>query len=168
MTVLQKESPEQILSEAIASAKELVVGLRKTAYNKKDLFAELDEAIERSGMVQATSKFIIGRHIEKPYLNRITAKGLYEQVVLLTNISQLGYLVLVKALLEGYADESAIRRFRGVVLFKGGPRLTASQVMPDLSDLELRGVLQCQEAAFFRMASEVRERILEQYRGTHG
>jgi hypothetical protein len=172
MTVLQKESPQKVIREATERATAQADEVRKVAYAKTVLFDELTESIQKSSILRATSRFIVGRHIEKPWLNGITAKGRYDDVLDLIDASQMAYLDLVEALIAGKHPETAQKDFAGVVLFQpsagGEPVLLASMRMPDLSDLELSGVLQSQEGAFFRMASEVDERVLEQYRGTHG
>ncbi len=172
MSVLQPESAEQILREATARAVRQANLLRSKAYNKTDLFAELIESINTGGMLRSTSRFIVGKHIESPYLNSITSKGLYESVLDLVDESQRAYLRLVDSLTRGENQERAVKAFRSVVLFKqtadGKEALVATLRMPALEGLEVNGVLQSQEAGFFRMASEVDERVLEQYRGTHG
>jgi hypothetical protein len=172
MTVLQKESPQDIIREATEKASRQAAQVVRIAYNKTEMFKELTESIRKSGILRATSRFIVGKHIEKPFLNGITAKGRYEDVLDLVDVSQKAYLTLVERLIAGAHKETAQKDFAGVVLFKpsagGEPVTLASMRMPDLTELELRGVLQSQEAAFFRMASEVDERVLEQYRGTHG
>lgn len=172
MTVLQKESPQDIIREATEKATRQAAQVVRVAYAKTEMFEELTESIRMSSILRATSRFIVGRHIEKPFLNGITAKGEYEHTLDLVDESQVAYLELVKALIAGKHPETAKRDFAGVVLFKptagGEPVTLASMRMPSLTELELRGVLQAQEAAFFRMAAEVDERVLEQYRGTHG
>lgn len=172
MTVLQKESPQDIIREATEKAAQQAAQVVRIAYNKTEMFKELTESIRMSSILRATSRFIVGKHIEKPFLDGITAKGRYDDVLDLVDASQKAYLTLVEGLIAGAHKETAQKSFAGVVLFKpsagGEPVTLASMRMPDLTELELRGVLQSQEAAFFRMASEVDERVLEQYRGTHG
>ena len=167
MSVLQKESPEDIVREASAKAVSQASLVISSAYNKQELFEELQTSVRMGGMLRTTSRFIVGKHIEKPFLNRISAKGLYEYTLTLTDYSQMAYLRLVDRLIKGDNQEEAIKVFRSIVFASDGG-LVAKKVMPDLDEMELRGVLQCQEAAFFRMASEINERVLEQYRGTHG
>lgn len=173
MSVLQQESAEQILREAIEKALRQADLLRRKAYNKRELFEELVHSINTGGMLRSTSRFIVGKHIEAPYLNSIVSKGLYESVLDFTDNAQRGYLSLVQDLANGENQEKCIKAFRGLVVFaytegKGQKGIIVKIAMPTLTDLEANGVLQCQEAGFFRMAAEVDERVLDQYRDTHG
>lgn len=172
MSVLQNESPDEIVREATAKAVEQASKLPSQAYNKTELFRELRESVAGSSILRATSRFIVGKHIEKPFLNGITAKNLYEDVLDLVDESQVAYLDLVEALVAGGNEARAKKTFSEMVVFRptegGAKRVIAKLRMPSLSELEIKGVLQSQEAAFFRMASEIDERVLEQYRGTHG
>ena len=172
MSVLQKESPQKIIQEAldrmVAQAKEV----NEKAYAKTQLFEELTESIRRSSILRATSRFIVGKHIEKPFLNGITAKGHYEEVLDIVDASQRAYLDAIQGLIAGGKPDAARKMLESILLFKptvGGMAVLLAEVrMPDLTKLELSGVKQSQEAAFFRMGSEVDERVIEQYRGTHG
>lgn len=171
MSVLQPEGADKILQEATAKALRQADAVRKNAYNKTELLTELAESIKMSGMLRSTSRFIVGRHIEKPYLDSITAKGLYKGVLDLVDESQEAYLHLVQSLLRGENQEKSIQTFRTsmvIGLGDGKNALIATLRMPTLKGLEVNGVLQSQEAGYFRMASEIDERVLEQYRGTHG
>jgi hypothetical protein len=171
VSVLQPEGAEQILAEATAKAVKQAGLVRKNAYNESNLFDELVNAVKMSGMLRSTSRFIVGKHIEKPYLDAITAKGLYKGVLDLVDESQLAYLTLVQSLLRGENQEKSIQTFRTSMVIgigDGKNALIATLRMPTLKGLEVKGVLQSQEAGYFRMASEIDERVLEQYRGTHG
>lgn len=171
MSVLQPEGAEQVLAEATAKAVKQADAVRRNAYNETELFEELVNSIKMSGLLRTTSRFIVGKHIEAPYLDSITAKGLYKGVLDLVDESQEAYLRLVQSLLRGDNHEKAVQTFRNSMLLSigdGKSALIATLRMPTLKGLEVNGVIQSQEAGYFRMASEIDERVLEQYRGTHG
>ena len=172
MSVLDTESAETILSRAIEKAQKQAAMVRRNAQNESALFSELLHSVTSGNMLRTTSRFIVGRHIEGPYLDGITAKGLYEDVLELVDESQVAYLRLVNALVLGENYEKAAKAFRTVVILEmtgtGRKQLIATLRMPSLTQKEANGVLQSQEAAFFRMAAEVDERVFEQYKGVHG
>ena len=170
MSVLQPEGANQILAEATAKALKQAGVVRRNAYHETNLFDELTNATRMSGMVRATSRFIVNRHIESPYLDSITAKGLYKEVLDLVDESQLAYLRLIQSLLRGDNQEKAVQTFRTSMLLEvdGKPALLATLRMPNLEGLEISGVMQSQEAGYFRMASEIDERVIDQYKDTHG
>lgn len=173
MSVLQKESAEEILRDAIGRAMRQSDLIKRKAKDTASLFEELKHAIRGGGMLRSISRFLVERHIEKPYLDSINAKGLYGDVLAVIDDSQRSYLELVDDLVSGKNTERCVARFRTSVLFKptsGGGQdvLIAKMRMPALDEKELNGVLQTQESAFFRMASELDERVLDQYKDTHG
>ncbi len=169
MSVLQKESPGRILDEAIARAVKQGDLLRRTGRDVPTLFDELVNAVTRGGMLRTTSRFIVGQHIEKPYLNNIVAQGGYGKTLTLVDFAQLAYLRFVSGLMDGENKEAAVVRFRKVVFYQNDPSdILAKRVMPWLTDRELNGVLQAQEAGFHRCAAEVDERVVEQYLDIHG
>lgn len=172
MSVLDPESAEQIIAGSLERARKQADMVRRNAKERGALFSELLHSVTNGGMLRTTSRFIVSRHIEGPYLDGITAKGLYEEVLELVDESQVAYLRLVNSLVLGENYEKAAKAFRTIVVLEltgtGEKQLIATLRMPNLTPKEANGVLQSQEAAFFRMAAEVDERVFEQYRDTHG
>jgi len=103
-------------------------------------------------------------------LDALTARQLYDSIVLIAILAARGYYDLVKGLRRG--DDNAKNKFESVIWFldsSGQKHLAVNTWIPaGLSAEEQNALLIVQRNSMGRMDSELKERIVASQRGIYG
>lgn len=161
--------PDEVLQFGLKQADQMVVDLNRVA-DINTLFEELDMSIKTGGMELALARTVITRSVPGPMLDALTARQLYDSIVLIAILAARGYYDLVKGLRRG--DDSAKRKFESVIWFldsAGQKHLAVNTWIPaGLSLEEQNALLIVQRNSMGRMDSELKERIVASQRGIYG
>lgn len=167
--VTTPSKPDEIYQFAISLAEKSVVDLNR-ANDVNALFVELDKSMASGGMATALARTVVTRSVPGPILDALTARQLYDTVVLIAIMAARGYYDLVKGLRKG--DEKAKEKFQDTIWFTDSARqkrLIVDVWIPSgLSPEEQNALLTVQRNAIGRMDSELKERIVASQRGIYG
>jgi len=134
------------------------------------LFEGLDMSIKTSGMELALARTVITRSVPGPMLDAMTARQLYDSIVLIAILAARGYYDLVKGIRR--EDNNAKQKFESVIWFvdsSGQKHLAVNTWIPaGLSSEEQNALLIVQKNSFARMDAELKERIVASQRGIYG
>jgi hypothetical protein len=161
--------PDEIIQFGLKQAEGTVVALDRVK-DVNALFAELDASIKTGGMEVALARTVITRSVPGPILDALTARQLYDSIVLIAILASRGYYDLVKGLRRG--NDSAKKKFESTIWFtdsSGQRHLVVNTWIPaGLSVEEQNALLIVQKNAIARMDSELKERIVASERGIYG